>query len=196
MTAAEATRPVEEPRLLTVAEYLELGELPSGYAELTEGRVEYVPSPIIDHNLACSEFRDQLKPQLPADTVCVLDIDVDLQLVSADEPGFCRRPDLVVMHRDAVTRHRREGGIARASDVRLVMEIISPGSRRTDTVVKRAEYADAGIPHYWILDLAEPVSLLTLHLAGEIGYAVTGEHTGHVTLVEPFAVTLDLDALR
>jgi hypothetical protein len=65
MTAAGATRPVDEPRLLTVVEYLAVGEVPSGYAELTEGRVEYVP-PVIEHNLACSEFRDQLKPQLPA----------------------------------------------------------------------------------------------------------------------------------
>ena len=39
MTAASATAPAEEPRLLTVAEYVELGETPSRYSELTEGRV-------------------------------------------------------------------------------------------------------------------------------------------------------------
>jgi Uma2 family endonuclease len=30
----------------------------------------------------------------------------------------------------------------------LVVEIVSPGSHRTDHVIKRGEYADAGIPHY------------------------------------------------
>ncbi|MGH3611494.1 MAG: Uma2 family endonuclease [Pseudonocardia sp.] len=33
------------------------------------------------------------------------------------------------------------------------MEVLSPGSHRTDHVAKRADYADAGIPHYWIVDL-------------------------------------------
>ncbi len=146
MTAAEATRPREEPRLLTVADYAELGETPSGYAELTEGRAEYVPGPLIDHNVACAEIRDQMKAQLPPELICVLDVDVDLQLVPDNQPGFCRRPDLVVIEREALTRQRREGGLVRARDVRIIMEAISPGSRRTDTVVKRAEYAGAGIP--------------------------------------------------
>lgn len=195
MTAAEAIRPREEPRLLTVADYTELGETPSGYAELTEGRVEYVPSPLIDHNVACAEIRDQIKAQLPQELICVLDIDVDLQLVPDNQPGFCRRPDLVVIERDALTRQRREGGLVRARDVRIIMEAISPGSRRTDTVVKRAEYADAGIPHYWILDLTEPVSLLALHLAGALGYGVTGEFAGRVVISEPFPFTINLDTL-
>ena len=31
---------------------------------------------------------------------------------------------------------------------------------RTDYQVKHAEYADAGISHYWIIDITEPVSLV------------------------------------
>ena len=49
-------------------------------------------------------------------------------------------------------------------------EFVSPGSKPTDHVAKRADYADAGIPHYWIVDLDEPVSLIACHLAGEFGY--------------------------
>jgi Uma2 family endonuclease len=40
----------------------------------------------------------------------------------------------------------------RAADVLLVIEIVSPGSRRTDHVTKLREYAKAGIPTYWIVD--------------------------------------------
>lgn len=195
MTAAEAAQHFEEPRLLTIAEYLELGETPSGYAELTEGRVHMAPSPWRDHNHAGFQLGVQLAPQLAPHLEVLLDIDVDLQLSATDQPGFCRRPDLIVVQRSAGLRQRTEGGLIRATEVVVVIEIISRGSRRTDTVVKRAEYADAGIPHYWILDLTEPASLLALHAAGELGYAVTGEYTGRVAVTEPFPVALDLDAL-
>ncbi|MET0190049.1 MAG: Uma2 family endonuclease, partial [Pseudonocardia sediminis] len=92
-------------------------------------------------------------------------------------------------------RQREHGGIARASDVSLLVEILSPGSRRTDQVAKRSEYADAGIPHYWILDLSGPVTLLACHLAGEFGYADDGVVTGRVPITDPFTAELDLDAL-
>jgi len=77
-----------------------------------------------------------------------------------------------------------------------VVEVVSPGPTRTDHVHKRGEYADAGIPHYWILDISEPVSLLACHLAGEFGYADDGAVTGRFAAEEPFPVEIDLDALR
>lgn len=90
---------------------------------------------------------------------------------------------------------RREGGVTRASGVAPVVEFLSPGSRRTDATIKRAEYADAGIPHYWIVDLGEPVSLLACHLAGGFGYVDGAMITGRFTTTDPFPLTLDLDAL-
>jgi hypothetical protein len=61
--------------------------------------------------------------------------------------------------------------------------------------MKHGEYADAGIPHYWIVDLDEPVSLLACHLAGEFGYVDGGAVTGVFRAAEPFPVEIDLDAL-
>ncbi|MCM6777393.1 Uma2 family endonuclease [Nocardia sp. CDC159] len=77
-----------------------------------------------------------------------------------------------------------------------MIEIVSRGSRRTDYVIKRGDYADAGIPHYWIVDLSDPVSLLACHLAGEMGYVDNGEHAETFTTTAPFPVTIDLAALR
>jgi Uma2 family endonuclease len=182
-------------RLLTVAEYLAIGEVEYGYSELVEGRLVMSPSPSPLHNLAAAEIWLALRRQLPADLLAVQDVDVDLGLAEADAPGFVRRPDIVVVHRDVPRRVQREGGVIRASDVLVVVELVSPSSRRTDHVVKRGEYADAGIPHYWIVDLAEPVSLLACHLAGEFGYADGAAVTGTFTSTTPFAVEIDLGVL-
>ena len=178
-----------------MAEYLALGETETGYDELVEGRVVVSPSPVPDHNHAAFRAAVHLEPQLPGDVEVLLDLDVDLQLAPPDAPGFTRRPDLIVVRRAARERVRREGGIIRAAEVVIVTELVSPGSRRTDHVAKRADYADAGIPHYWIVDLDEPVSLIACHLAGELGYVDDGASTGVFTTTEPFPVRLDLGAL-
>ncbi|MGI9002777.1 MAG: Uma2 family endonuclease [Pseudonocardia sp.] len=122
-------------------------------------------------------------------------MDVDLKLAPADAPGFVRRPDLIVVQRTARLRVRRDGGVIHAPEVLVAVEFVSPGSQRTDHVTKRGEYADAAIPHYWIVDLSEPVSLLACHLAGEFGYADGGAVTGTFTTTAPFAVKIDLDSL-
>ncbi len=46
-----------------------------------------------------------------------------------------------------------------AVDVLVAVEIISPGTGTTDRVTKMYEYADARIPHYWLVDLDTPVTL-------------------------------------
>jgi len=188
-------QPVDPPRLLTVAEYLEIGEVEPGYSELVEGRFVMSPSPAPDHSYAAGELKAQLRAQLPDGIEALEDLDVDLQLAPPDAPGTVRRPDLIVVPRDARLRVRREGGVIRASEVLLVVEVVSPGSKRTDHIVKRSEYADAGIPHYWIVDIEPPVSLLACHLAGEFGYADGGAATGTFSASDPFPVTIVLDAL-
>ncbi|ANY10053.1 hypothetical protein AFB00_13665 [Pseudonocardia sp. HH130630-07] len=181
--------------LLTVADYLEIGEVEPGHTELVEGQVLMSPGPAPDHGHAALELAFQLRGRVAADTEVLVEVDVDLGLVPATAPGTVRRPDLVVVDRDARRRVRSEGGVVRAAEVRLVVEIVSPGSRRLDHVTKRGEYADAGIAHYWIVDLGDPVSLLACHLAGEFGYADGGVVTGRHTATAPFAATVDLDTL-
>ncbi|HEU5265671.1 MAG TPA: Uma2 family endonuclease, partial [Jatrophihabitans sp.] len=102
---------------------------------------------------------------------------------------------LVVVHRAGLDRAERSGGLLTARDVVVVVEIVSPGSRRMDTVVKRGEYADAGIPHYWIIDLEPPVSLLACRLAGAFGYQDPGEVVNVYETAEPFAIRIDLASL-
>lgn len=197
MTAAEPLGVPGLPpvRLLTAAEYAKLGETRWGYTELMEGRILVSPSPTPKHNMAGLALAMQVVPQLPEGVRVIQDVDIDLGLVSADQPGLVRRPDLVVVDTVALNRVDRHGGLLSAADVLIVVEIVSPGSGRLDYVTKRGEYADAGIPHYWIVDLDEPVSLLDCHLAEDFGYADSGAITGTVTLSAPFSVQLALNLL-
>ncbi len=193
--AAGASRVVGLRHPLTVAEYLEIGEVEPGYTELEEGRLLLSPSPRHRHSKASSELWLAFRQQLPRHLDAVQDIDVDLELAPPEGPGTVRRPDIVVVDRTASERVDRDGSVYRASDLVLAVEVVSPGSRRTDHIMKRAEYADAGIPHYWIVDLDEPVSLLACHLAGEFGYADGGAVTGVFRPTEPFPAEIDLSAL-
>lgn len=182
-------------RLLTIAEYAELGEDDRYRWELQEGNLVMSPSPSPRHMLTSGELRDQLKSQLPHDLRIIQDVDIDLQLADPDQPGWSRRPDLVVVDRAAVDRVETEGGLLRAAEVQLVVEIVSPGSRRMDYVIKRGEYADAGIGHYWVVNPNRPTSLLAHHLAGDLGYADDGEVTGVFTTTMPYPLTITLDEL-
>jgi hypothetical protein len=98
-------------------------------------------------------------------------------------------------HQDEFNRVTHTGGLLRAAGTVLVVEIVSPGSRRTDNLVKRGEYADAGIPFYWIIDADAPISLVACHLAGSFGYQDGGTVTGVFESTEPFPLRVDLDAL-
>lgn len=197
MTSRPAPRhePSAPTHLLTVAEYAALGETEPGYTELVEGRLLMSPSPAPDHNTATFELGYQLRPQLPGEYEAILDMDVDLELAPASQPGFSRRPDLIIVERAARKRVRMEGGLIRATEVLVVVEVVSPGSRRTDNVEKRGEYADAGIPWYWIVDITPPISLVACRLTEEFGYLDHQQATGTFETAEPFAVSVDLDNL-
>lgn len=181
--------------LLTIGEYAALGETEHGYTELIEGRLIMSPSPVPDHNNAGFELGIELRPRVPNDFEVQLDVDVDLELVSADEPGSSRRPDLMVVHRSARKRVRSEGGMFRASEVLLVVEIVSPSSKRIDHVHKRNDYADAGIPNYWIVDIDDPISLTACRLTEQFGYQDDQTATGIFRTEVPFPVEINLDRL-
>lgn len=181
-------------RPLTVAEYLELAET-EFRVELVEGHLTVSPPPTPWHSRASYLLTSALRDALPSGWEVYQEVGVDLDLAPVDQPAFVRIPDLTVVRADAVRRLRAEGGIFRASDALLLVEVLSPGTIRTDQVVKRDEYADAGIPHYWIVDIREPVSVTTFQQAGEFGYADGHEVTGVFRIAEPFPFEVELSGL-
>jgi len=179
---------------MTAAEYAALPEDEDARYELQEGMRVISPRPIPRHQKCLNLLWSQLTPQLP-DVEVLQEVDVDLELVSPDQPGTVRDPDLVVVTREAHERVDTEGGLLRASEVLLAVEVFSPGSRRTDSRVKHDEYADAGIGHYWMIDLTDGPSLTACHQGGEFGYVDAAPVRGEFVTEAPFAVRVDLEAL-
>ena len=182
--------------LLTIDEYAALGEDEHGRTELMEGNLVMSPNPAPKHQVAIRELLLQLHSQISPEYELLLDTDVDLELVPTDQPGTSRRPDVSVVRRSARRRVSAHGGFVRAAEVLIAVEVISPGSRRIDRIVKRAEYADAGIPYYWIVDLDPPVSLVACRLESGSGYRDEPAVSGAFTTDQPFPIRFELDQIQ
>lgn len=138
----------ELPRdLVTLEEWdaLELDE--ARRWELVEGGIVMTPRPRPLHQVVSRNLSQLIRENLPTSLVVLQEVEIT---VEARFPPTVRDPDLIVVNRSVVDRNPVR---VDPSDVVLVIEIVSPGSRRTDRVMKAYEYAKAGIGHYWIVDL-------------------------------------------
>ncbi|WP_433555025.1 Uma2 family endonuclease [Pseudonocardia xinjiangensis] len=174
--------------LLTLEEWEALPENEEFRFELAEGVLSVSPQPHSWHQHAANRFTHRSNDQLPRELIALAEVEV----VLADRPLTIRVPDVIVT-RTALF----DANPARyvAPDVLLAVEVLSDGTRRVDRVLKFSEYADAGIPQYWIVDLGEPTSL-TAYVLVDGDYELSGEHTGTAELdVAGHRVTVDLDAL-
>jgi Uma2 family endonuclease len=174
--------------LMGLDEWDALPEDNSAHYELQEGVLVVSPKPARRHQRALVELATQMNRQLPVDWEVLPDFEV---VVQAEGPATVRVPDLVVV--------RAEGPENRvvAEEVLLAVEIISPGSRKIDTRMKPFEYSEAGIPHYWVVDLDPPAASITVYGRGAPGdgYEESQTATGELVVPEPFGMRIDIAAL-
>lgn len=173
--------------LLTLAEWDALPEDTSRRVELVEGVLLVAPRPTSRHQRITARLAAALDAGLPPGW-CTL-VEIELVVDDADPPTV-RAPDVTIVRSEVVDDRPRQS----ASDVLAVVEVVSPGTRRTDRVTKLAEYADAGIAHYLLVDPGPPVAMTQFRLvAGR--YAHAARHRGRTTLTLATDVSVDLDAL-
>jgi Uma2 family endonuclease len=174
--------------LMTLDEWDALPEDNSAHYELQEGVLVVSPKPAKRHQLAVTRLASQMERQLPVDWDAVADFEV---VVQAEGPATVRAPDLVVVHAESPQNR------VTAGDVLLAVEIISPGSRKIDTHMKPFEYAEAGIPHYWVVDLDPPAPSITVYGLGapDDGYVESQTATGMLIIQQPFEMRIDIRAL-
>jgi Uma2 family endonuclease len=176
--------------LLTLEEFAALPEDNSRRYELQEGVLIVSPRAASLHTQVALHLQMSLYSQLPDGWRVAADMEVVVT-----EPGFLagvRVPDVVIAPTDVIKANLPRFA---ADQVLVAVEIISPGSRRTDTVVKPVEYANAGIPYYWVIDMDAPLSLAAYHLAGDFGYQEAPAVTGTFRTMEPFPLEIDLTTL-
>jgi Uma2 family endonuclease len=173
---------------LTLEEWEALPEDSAMRLELAEGMLVMCPAPSPRHQKARTRLGTLLDDQLPDTLTGLLDVEVLITLV----PLTIRAPDVLVTRTALFETNPPRYP---AADVFLAVEILSTGTRRVDRVLKFSEYAEAGIPQYWIVDLDDPTSLLAYVLV-DGNYELSGEHTGTVALDGAgHPVSIDLPAL-
>jgi Uma2 family endonuclease len=164
--------------LLTLAEWEALPEAPDLRLELAEGVLVMSPQPMSWHLKAVMRLSYVLDEQLPIALTSLAEAEV----VIADNPPTLRVPDIIVTRTSLYERNPARYDV-------------TDGTRRVDQVLKFSEYAEAGIPQYWIIDVAEPTTVLSYVLV-EDAYELSGEYSGMSTLeIAGNPVTIDLSAL-
>jgi Uma2 family endonuclease len=174
--------------LMTLDEWDALPEDHSAHYELQEGVLVVSPKPARRHQRALVRLASQMEAQLPSEWEVLPDFEV---VVQADGPATVRAPDLVMVHVEGPEKR------VAARDVLLAVEVISPGSRKIDTHMKPFEYAEAGIPHYWVVDLDPPAPSITVYGLGAPGdgYVESQTATGTLIVQQPFEMRIDIRAL-
>ncbi|MFG1790318.1 Uma2 family endonuclease [Nocardia sp. NPDC049149] len=161
--------------LLTLADWNALPEDNSRSYELVEGVLLVSPRPVLRHQYAILQLGAQLEPQLIDSLSVVTEAEV---VIDPATPSTVRVPDVMVIRTKALDENLPR---ANPEDVLLAVEVLSPGSKRTDRVTKFVEYAEVGIQYYWLIDLDAPPSLSAYHLInGE--YELVSERSGQITL--------------
>ncbi|MBX7435246.1 Uma2 family endonuclease [Mycobacterium sp. Y57] len=179
------------PGLLSLEQWDALVLDPTRRWELSEGTLTMSPRPQLWHQRVSRRLTRLLEDHLPDGLEALPEIEV---ITKASFPPSVRDPDIVVVA-DRVFESRPAR--VPASDVVLVVEIVSPGSRGTDHVMKLHEYANAGIEHYWIVDPDAQADdrFLVFRLDGDVYRRVPALDADTVRVNEPARMEFALDEL-
>ena len=136
-------------------QYLWLTDRSRRLVEFTDGRVEELPMPTIAHQVILSFLNDLFKTYLKPRGGIVLFAGLRVRI----REGKYREPDLAALRDRSDPRNQPRFWLG----ADLAVEVVSPDDPARDLVTKRADYAEAGIPEYWIADPRfETVTVLTL----------------------------------
>ncbi|HJT36159.1 MAG TPA: Uma2 family endonuclease [Pirellulales bacterium] len=136
-------------------QYLTLTDGARRLVEFTDGVLEILPLPTDKHQSIVKFLLYAFDRFVAPLGGKVLFSPLRLQI----RPGKYREPDLIVLR--SASDPRRQDRYWTGAD--LVVEVISSDGVERDTVEKRADYAEARVPEYWIVNPEnETITVLTL----------------------------------
>ena len=167
--------------------YLWLTDRTRRLVEFTDGHVELLPMPTVAHQAILSLLNDLLNAYLKPRGGFVLFAGLRVRI----REGRFREPDLAALRRRSDPRNEARYWLG--ADV--VAEVVSPDDPARDLVDKPRDYAEAGIPEYWIVDpRVETVTVLRLAGGTYVEHgAFTRGDTATSALLDGF--TVDVTAL-
>jgi Uma2 family endonuclease len=174
------------------ANYLDIVDSVGGFVELNDGCLEFPPMPSFRHQFIFEFLFDLLRRYLKQSGT-------PGRAVAPPFPvrlwgSQFREPDIAFLGPARIVNLDRQ-----PTGAELIIEIVGPGedARERDYETKRAEYAQARIPEYWIVDPeTRTIHVLTLDGVEPGGpYRVHGEfkagETATSLLLEGFRVSVD-----
>lgn len=163
-------------------EYLVLTEQTNRLVEFTDGFLEELPMPTERHQAMVEylfdEFRAYIKPRGGKARFAPLRLQI--------RPGKYREPDILLVL--SLSNPRRQDRFWRGAD--LAVEVVSPDKPERDVLEKPGDYAEGGVPEYWIVNpIDETITVLRLEGGAyvEAGVYRRGETAASV-LMRDFAV--------
>jgi Uma2 family endonuclease len=182
---ATASTQTPRPHLATFADLVAVPE-EQRFHEVLDGELLRKAMPGWGHGICNGNVRGWLNPfqRQPNGTSRPggwwFGIEVTVELA----PHQVVQPDLSGWRRGRLSEPPNDYAVQLRPD--WVCEVMSDGdARRRDGVQKRRIYADAGVPHYWLLD-TERERLIVLRL-GKLGYVeVMDTGRGERVRAEPF----------
>ncbi len=137
--------------------------------ELVDGGLVVTPPPTQRHQDLALELYERLRDAAPIGWR----VRHEYPLPFADDTQ--RVPDVLV-HRWPLQHPRADPrNPLGPADVGLVVEVVSPRTRRTDRFAKPGEYADAGLPLFWRLETEPDLALHAFALRGDAYEPVAGD---------------------
>ncbi|MGW7594791.1 Uma2 family endonuclease [Streptomyces rubiginosohelvolus] len=173
----------------TVDDLLSLPDLPP-HTELIDGSLVFVSPQRSFHCLVNYLLTHGLRRTVPDD----LRVRQEMTVVIDKRQG--PEPDVSVIRADAVV------GLSEThyhvKDVVLAVETVSPDSEARDRKRKPQLYAEAGIPHFWIVECG-PDERPVVHVfeLDQVtrAYGLTGIHHDRLKLSVPFTIDIDLTSV-
>lgn len=156
------------------------------HTELIDGTLVFVSPQALFHMNMISLLQYALRALAPAGFKVRREMTVNLG------PRQRPEPDLIVT-RSAGDRDRRQTSF-QPEDVLLAIEVVSPESEERDKNRKPSLYAEAGIPHFWLIEDAEPSPVVHVYelIPDARTYKLTGTYRKRLELSVPFPIDIDL----
>jgi Uma2 family endonuclease len=169
----------------SVAEYLWLTNTTNRLIEYTDGQIEVLAMPTRKHQAILQAIFLALHAFIRVRGGAVYLAAFRLQIA----PEKFREPDLLLLCDK--TDPRNQNAFWTGAD--LVVEVVSPDDSNRDLITKRAEYAQAGVTEYWILNPATAtITVLTLKGNNYTEHGIFRQGTIATSALLPeFSITVD-----